>query len=120
MTMRYLGLGIGHMNPAAFPSEADAISAVPEPRYVPAQTKNSNESASTASSNPTPMVLYHSDQVFSHASRPKKRPLLKFAYLFSYLTSVPHLMCVNDGFASSDISGTRGNTWARNLQRDPT
>ena len=29
-------------------------------------------------------------------------------------------MCVNNGFASSDISGTRGGTWARNLQWDPT
>jgi len=64
MMMRYLGLGIGHMNPAAFPGEADAISAVPEPHYVPAQTKNSNESASTASSNPTPMVVSDGAPVF--------------------------------------------------------
>ena len=57
MMMRYLGLGVGHMNPAGFPGEADAISVVPEPRYVPAQTKISNGSANTASSRPAPMVV---------------------------------------------------------------
>jgi hypothetical protein len=54
MMMCYLGLGVGHMNPAGFPGEADAISVVPEPYYVPAQT---NRSANTASSNPAPMVV---------------------------------------------------------------
>jgi hypothetical protein len=53
MMMRYLG----HMNPAGFPGEADAISVVPEPRYVPAQTKVSNGSANTVSSRPAPMVV---------------------------------------------------------------
>jgi hypothetical protein len=57
MMMRYLGLGVGHMNTAGFPSEAEAISVVPEPRYVPAPTKISNGSANTASSNPAPMVV---------------------------------------------------------------
>jgi hypothetical protein len=57
MMMRYLGLGVGHMNPAGFPGEAEAISVVPEPRYVPAQTKISNGSANTTSSNPAPMVV---------------------------------------------------------------
>jgi len=57
MIMWYLGLGVGHMNPAGFPGEADAISVVPEPRYVPAQTKMSNRSASTPSSRPGPMVV---------------------------------------------------------------
>jgi hypothetical protein len=57
MMMRYLGLGVGHMNPAGFPGEADAISVVPEPRYVPAQTKVSNGSANTVSSRPAPMVV---------------------------------------------------------------
>src|SRR6267154_3630078 len=56
MMMRYLGLGVGHMNPAGFPSEAEAILVVPEPRYVPAQTNISNGSANT-SSNPAPMVV---------------------------------------------------------------
>src|ERR1700728_1658569 len=57
MMMRYLGLGIGHMNPASSPSEANAISAVPEPRYVPAQTEISNKSATTPPSNSVPMVV---------------------------------------------------------------
>jgi len=57
MMMRYLGLGVGHMNPAGFPSEADAISVVPEPCYVPAQTEISNGSANIVSSMPAPMVV---------------------------------------------------------------
>jgi hypothetical protein len=64
MMMRYLGLGIGHMNPASFPSEANAISAVPEPCYVPAQTEISNESATTAPLNPVPMVVSNAVPIF--------------------------------------------------------
>ena len=57
MMMRYLGLGVGHMNPAGFPGEADAISVVPEPRYVPAQTKNTSGPANIVSSMLAPMVV---------------------------------------------------------------
>ena len=57
MMMHYLGLGVGHMNPAGFPSEADTISVIPEPCYVPAQTKTSNRSADIVSSMPVPIVV---------------------------------------------------------------
>ena len=57
MMMCYLGLGVGHMNLAGFLSEADSISVVPEPRYVPAQTKIYNGSANTVSSRPVPLVV---------------------------------------------------------------
>lgn len=53
--MRYLGLGIGHMNSAAFPGEAGAISAVPDPRYVvPAQREIPDNSISSTRLNPVP------------------------------------------------------------------
>jgi hypothetical protein len=41
MMMRYLGLGVGHMNSASFPNEADAILATREPRYVPPSQRES-------------------------------------------------------------------------------
>ena len=50
MMMHYPGLGVGHMNPAGFPSEANTISVIPEPHYVPAQTKIFNGSGDIASS----------------------------------------------------------------------
>ena len=57
MMMQYLGLGIGHMDPAEFSRDGDDILAVPEPCYVPAQTKNSSRSANIVSSMLAPMAV---------------------------------------------------------------
>ena len=36
MMMRFLGWGVGHLNPADFPHEADALIATPRDRQLPA------------------------------------------------------------------------------------
>jgi hypothetical protein len=35
MMMRYLGIGVGHLHPATFPTEVDAIVANPDELYIP-------------------------------------------------------------------------------------
>lgn len=46
MMMQYLGLGVGHMNSASFPGEADAIRVSPELNYIPpSQWENTDQEA---------------------------------------------------------------------------
>jgi hypothetical protein len=45
MMMRYLGIGVGHIQPADFPHEVDALQAEPEDDYVPPAQRTESSSA---------------------------------------------------------------------------